>query len=402
MVKPSAATAVLLLAGMAFGASPFCDDCQATRRNFHDLCDYIMKEKREMPTIFVAGYYMRTLVAGYEIFGERRYLDAAIAHADGLLKRQMPSGYWGTGYGRIYLADTASALGEFIVLDKHVNAARRELYLDALRTHVTAIERDGLIHPSGALGTGWRLNPDGKLAEVYRDEYTIASGLTGGEVFTWMYYKTHHDKYRRVAYEALRWILSTMNADGIIPYNLKGEFADLNRHGDAGNDYNLWRRLPYTTSSYVGEGILSFDLYSSKPEWKDEIRRGLKPHIEFLLRTQHPDGTWMDRTPPPEQRSLKAWEYMPFADQTRSPGIINLLIWYHQHVSPDPRVAAAVKKFDRFLLDPNNARSYGMLHRGAHRSEPPSNHPHTYDDIVTSIAGRALADIISPGVDARW
>ena len=126
---------------------PFCTKCETTRANLRELCDYIVTHKRDMPTIFVAGYYMRTLVAGYQIFHDQRYLDIALAHGDQLLARQLPSGYWGTGYGSIYLADTANALGEILALDKFAPPDRRRAYSAALQRFAVAIEKDHLIRP---------------------------------------------------------------------------------------------------------------------------------------------------------------------------------------------------------------------------------------------------------------
>ena len=360
--------------------SPFCTDRQATLRSFRNLCEFISKEKRNVPTIFIGGYYMRTLVAGYQIFGEKRYLDVAIAYADGLLKKQSSRGYWPTGYGNIYLADTGSALGLFITLDRHVDKQRRERYFYAVRRYLLAIESDGLVNPSGAIGTGWRATKKGKILGPYRDEYTISSALTGGEIFTWMYYKTGRPHYREVAYRALRWILGTMRADGEIPYVLAGEGSVLGKKGDPKNDYNLWKRWPYDTSAYVGEGLLSFDLYSTQPRWKAELRKKTKPHIEWLLRTQNPDGSWA------VPRS---------ADQKRSPGVVNFLIWYYEHVHRDPRIVTAIQKFDRFLLDPVRAKAFGLLTAGAH---PKGNG----GDVVTCLTGRAMADMLSPGIDSTW
>ena len=78
--------------------------CGATRDFFKKHCDYVASEQRDNPILFRAGYYLRTLVAGYEIFGDRKYLEPAIAGADKLLGNQLPSGYWPTGYGAIFLA----------------------------------------------------------------------------------------------------------------------------------------------------------------------------------------------------------------------------------------------------------------------------------------------------------
>ena len=387
---------LLLPAAGAQPKSPFCTDCSATRQFFKQLCDYIVAEKSDFTantksarTIFTNGYYMRTLVAGYRILGERQYLDTAIRYGDILLEKQSPRGYWGTGYGNIYLADTGSALGLFAVLHRHVDQGRRRRYLESMRRYVKAIEADGLINPSGAIGTGWRADQQGNITGTYQDEYTISSALTGGEVFTWMYHLTKEDKYRQVAYRALRWILGTMREDGVIPYVLAGEGTSLAKKGDAENDFRLYERARYLTAAYVGEGILSFDLYCGKPSWKREIRTAVAPHIEFLLRTQNPDGTWAV----PDTKT--SW------DQKRSPGIVDFLVWYYNNVRKDPRIAAAVRKFDRFLMDPKNAKAFGILSAGA-VVDPAVSSPETRVDCVTGITGRAVADILLPGVDAQW
>ena len=181
---------------------------------------------------------MRTLVAGYEIFGDRRYLDTAIAYGDYLLGKQMPNGFWGTGYGPVYLADTGSALGLFIVLYRHVDHERQEKYFDAVQLYVNSLQKDGMIHANGALGTGWRdVNGDTMSGPIY-DQYTLSSALTGSEIFTWMYHMTKKDKYREVSYHALRWVLSTMRSDGNIPYILTLESSDWTKRGDPKTDYH--------------------------------------------------------------------------------------------------------------------------------------------------------------------
>jgi hypothetical protein len=394
-----------LAAGVALAGqkSPFCNDCGATRRNLRELCDYIVENKRDMPTIFVAGYYMRTLVAGYQILGERRYLDIALAHGDALLGKQMPNGYWGTGYGNIYLADTANALGEILVLDKHADPARRAKYFAALRRLVDAVERDQLIRPSGALGTGFRARPDGTVLKPYADDYTVSSALVGGETLIWMYKKTGEEKYRQWGHGAVRWVLDTIRADGVIPYILPGEYADPNVKGDPENDFNLWERLRYTNVTYVGEGILSFHLYCGKPEWQAEVREKFKPVVEFVLRTQNADGSWGN--PKPMLRSAvnrSPWNARPFPDRRRSAGAVNVLTWWYNHVDKDARALAAVRKFDRYITNPANAADFGMLHRRPPAAAKAPKPTHTDEDVATALTGRAIADILMPGVDSNW
>lgn len=384
-------TRLFLAVALSFAAisSPaaggkFCANPKATREYFHKLCDYIATEKTNCEFIFIGGYYMRDLVAGYEIFGEKRYLDIAIDYADRLLEKQAPRGYWQTGYSRLYLADTGSAVGLFIVLYDHVDQERRKKYFQSLQRYVDAIERDNLILPSGALDVGFILDTNGVPTKAYGEDYTISSALTGGEIFTWMYHVTKNDKYRQIAYNTQRWILSTMREDGVIPYNLPFSKADLRKKGDPKNDHMVWTNSLYLTSSYVGEGLLSFDLYCGKREWQKEFRAKIKPHIDYVLKTQNADGTWS--TP-------SMW------DQKRSPGIINFLIWYYQHVEKDPRIPKAIQKFEAFILVPENGKNFGMVNEGA---LPPLPKNQASLDCVTCLTGRALADMIKPGVDVKW
>ncbi len=389
------ATAIALLstvfplsAAQAPQSTPFCSysGCAQTRQVFRSLCDYIVKNKSTYPTRFIAAYYMRDLVDGYEIFGNRQYLNTAIAYGDYLLKEQMPNGFWASGYGTVYLADTGSVLGLFAALYPHVGRRRRQEYVNAVQRYVNSIEKDGMIHKNGALGTGWHHVKDGVMTDPIRDQYTISSALTGGEVFTWMYYITKQNQYREVAYRALKWILSTMRGDGNIPYILAMEGADWTRQGNPANDYNLWQKWTYGTTAYVGEGVLSFDLHCGNPAWRAWIGKAVWPNIEFLLRTQLPDGTW-------GKQNQKSW------DRTRSPGVVNYLIWYYDHVDRGPRIARAIRRFDAFFINPTNGKSFGLLNDGA---TPESEAEVGAFNAVTSLTARAVADIVSPGVDSRW
>lgn len=365
--------------------NPFCAkaNCQQTRQLLRQLCDYIVANKSDFPVIFVGGYYMRTLVAGYEIFGDQRYLETATTYADTLLKKQMPSGFWSTGYGAVYLADTGSALGLFIALYNHVDRHRQKEYFDAVQKYIHSLEKDGMILKNGALGAGWRHVKNGVMTDPIREQYTISSALTGGEIFTWMYHITGQSKYRDVAYNALKWVLSTMRSDGNIPYILAEEGANWSERGNPKVDYQLWHFWTYDTAAYVGEGVLSFDLYCHNPVWREWIENGIRPNIEFLLRTQNADGTWAKPGSP---------------DQARSPEVVNLLTWYYRRVHKDPRTARAVQRFDAFITDPQRSKGWGLLGPG----EGPTLWRGVPLDVARSLTGYALADIVRPGIEARW
>jgi hypothetical protein len=51
------------------------------------------------------------------------------------------------------------------------------------------------------------------------------------------------------------------------------------------------------------------------------------------------------------------------------------------------------------MLDPQKAKSFWLLNAGA---IPPKS-PEAYEyDVVTSLTGRAFADMLSPGIDSKW
>ena len=373
---------------LAQDSSPFCadKDCAGTRQLLKDLCDFIVVQKANYPVIFIGGYYMRTLVAGYEIFGDQKYLHTATVYADRLVARQMPNGFWRTGYGPVYMADTGSALGLLVALYPHVDGARQKEYFNSIKRYVTSIQADGMIHPWGAFGTGWESVRGDTLQDPIYDQYTLSSALTGGQIFMWMFHVTGRDEYREIAHHALRWVLSTMRPDGDIPYILKLEGFDWTRRNDIQMAATLWNKQPYGTSAYVGEGIMAFGLYCGNSSWKRWIQQAVKPNIEFLLRSQLADGSWSNS-------GQKSW------DRTRSPGIINYLIWYYEQVDRDPRIVRAVRRFDEYVLKRENGRQYGLLNDGAITGPKDINYAF---NTVTSLTGRSLADIVSPGVSTRW
>lgn len=393
--------AIFICAPCGRAASPFCYDagCKETRRNFKELCDYIVANKASGPqltrhgkpttAIFIGGYYMRALVAGYEIFGDQRYLHTAVAYGDDLLKQQMPSGYWASGYGPVYFADTGSALSLLIVLYKHVDRQHQARYMDSVQRYVDSLQKDHMIHANGSLGVGWEYVVDGKLTQPIPDDYTTSSALTGGEIFTWMYHMTGEEKYRRWAYDALRWVLGTMRQDGVIPYVLAAYGASLTRKGDPHNDFLVWDELRYLNADYVGEGIMSFDLHCDQAEWKSELRRMVKPNVEWLLATQNPAGNW---SAPNQEEGCRAT-----FDISRTPGIANYLIWYYEQVEHDPRILSAVRRFDQFLLSPEKGKAFGLLTRTPLVTPACNN-----QDTVTALTGYALGDILVPGISSRW
>jgi hypothetical protein len=333
-----------------------------------DLCDWMMIHPSQ--AIFVEGYNERTILGAYEILGDERCLAQARRWMNQLLATQKPKGYWGTGYGDVYFADTGSALGLLVNIHRYAGPEDQQRILAALRTYFRLLLEEGdskgrsFLHEDGSLGVGFSTDKEGNIKGDISASYTISTALTGAEIAAAMYYITGEEKFKKIAMDSLRWIFATLREDGQIPYILD----DWNPGRK--NKQELWEAWPYDTSAYVGEGVVAAWTYIDDPAARRAIEQMVKPHIEWLLRTQNPDGSWAK----------------PFShDQLRSHGVANLLLWYHQDVSPDDRIATALRKYIACLLDPDRSRALRVKD----------------DGIASSLVGRAVVDLIRPGTDCR-
>jgi rhamnogalacturonyl hydrolase YesR len=325
--------------------------------------------------LFVEGYKQRTLLSLYEITRDEKYLDPVRTAAAKILAAQKPQGYWYSGWKNdIYFADTGSALAFLANYYKH--ADRNELIAinGAFKAYLDLVLKRGdttgkpFVHKAGSVGIGFQGDEKGGIKNSLNQPYTISTALTGAELFSALYYITGEEEYKWIAIRACGWILDTMAVDGKIPYIWDQGVEEWEPNQQ--NEDFIWNAWPYDTSAYVGEGLIAAWTYIAEPPFRQHIAERIRPHIEWLLRTQNADGSWAK---PLSQ------------DQRRSHGVVNLLNWYYHNISPDPRVARAIRKYYVLILDPA---------RGKYLNIPG-------DPVATALAGRALAEIIKPGVDCR-
>ena len=341
----------------------------------------------ESRTLFVEGYNERTLLALYEITGDRAYLDHVRKWVRKLLDLQKPEGYWSTGYGDVYFADTGSALGLFLNFYKFATPEERKRIDQALQRYFDLLLLKGdtagkpFVHEDGSLGCGFGTDAKGTIVGSLNQPYTISTALTGAEIFAAWHYLKGHDRDKQTAVKACNWILAAMAGDPPpVPQAKPGQIPYL--FGDANNPVyafhaaepelldRLWKTWPYDTSTYAGEGFIAAWTYIDDQGFRQSLGRRVKPHVQWLLRTQNEDGSWG------RKRS---------DDQLRSHGVVNLLVWYYGRVEQDPRVATAIGRYCDLLID--EPRSRYLL------SNP----------IGIALVGRALATILKPGVDCnRW
>jgi hypothetical protein len=356
-------------------------DLQAYLKN---LCDWTLtldvgsgqlKNTKDSPwSIFINGNLARMLMAGYQITGNRAYLDEALRWADTLVQQQRivitskgeEGGYWADAgpIGNIYFGDAGTAATALAVACRFATPARQQIYQRAMDRYVRFVYQGSIDDPQGkgrgAVTTWFVESPAAKGAigtGYYRGHlspqpYTVSTATTAAAFLSQYFALTRKPEIARDAYAAASWLMSTQTPENGIPYIIDG------------TSQVHW---PLAVMTYCGEGFIGVHTLVDDKVARAGLERGVKPSIDWLVKTQNPDGTWG------EKRS---------DDQQRSAGALSLLNWYYLKADRDDRVRAAVDKYIGFLLDPANSRMHGVK------------------ELVrtTGFVGLAIAEVLRPGI----
>jgi hypothetical protein len=331
-------------------------DTDAARAALEVLAAHTLYRPQRAGRLFVEAYFMRSLVAAHTVlspddsadrwFDTHQGLERAIAFADSLVATQRWVGFWHVGYAAIYYADMAAAVAIFPALEPYVDAARLAKYQAAAERFVGGLEREHMFLPSGAVGGGRNpgVDPVQTAVEAARP-YLVSTALVGLETEAWLFHRTGRLEYRQRALAALDYTLSQIVTDG---------FSE-----ELGRKEGCLR-----VASYVQEGWMAMEQLLADPAVTERLRTALVPHVQWLLQSQRPDGTWADAVN---------------GSFARTPGIVNFLIWYDQRCQATPAVRAAVQRASAVLTDPERWPSYGLFRAGPHY------------EVLRALSGRAIA-----------
>jgi hypothetical protein len=339
-----------------------------------DVGSGTLKNTKDTATsVFINGNFARVLTASYAITGRKDRLNEALRWCDGFCVQQEktttskgePAGFWSDlGPGRnIYFGDMGTAATALAVGYRFADDNRKRTYVEAMERMARFVLHGSTGDPQGkgreatasfVISTG----PDhGALGCGYygghlsMKPYTISTSTTGVAFLSTLHSISPKPEYREVAIGATRWLLKLRKPDGEIPYTLDGKIE------------TVW---PLDTLSYCTEGFFAVDMHLKDKDLRELLRKELRPTIQWLLTRQNTDGSWG------ELRSQ---------DQQRSPRAVSLLTWYYRSIERDPKIAEAVRRYCRFILNPANSRAYGVK------------------ELVrtTGFVGLTVADILSPG-----
>jgi hypothetical protein len=163
------------------------------------VCDHLVTRQKERGdgkfsgTAFVDNRGARGLLAAYDLTGDRRYLEAAIAWGEAIIAEQRKDGGYLMGYGyypqgnECYVADGGEIACGIARLVSYVPKDQRQRFLDSLAAYMRY--RDSFRCAGGGIGVGWCMSDYGvrpikrldKLTKIYAPEqniYTIGCTLT--------------------------------------------------------------------------------------------------------------------------------------------------------------------------------------------------------------------------------
>ena len=334
-------------------------------------------QAKRRTSVFINSNLARVLIAGYELTGEKRYLDEALTWFDRLITLQQitetpdgkKAGYWGdfNPDGNIYLGDAGTTTTALAGAIRFADGVRKANYERALQLYANFVQFGTKEDPQGkgrGGSNGWIIQTGEHAGAIgcgyYKGAlstapYTISTSVTGAAFFSCYYSLTNNEEYLHIAQNAVNWLLNNVKPTGEFPYILHNSEQD------------SW---PLDTMSYVADGIVGVYMRSNDEEFKKQVVSKINRSLQWLLNEQNSKGTW---------GKLRS------EDQQRSQGILNLLVWYYDEVSKNPKIFNSIHKNYSYFLNPKKSQQFGV------RELP----------ITTGFVGLGIAEVLEPGITYR-
>jgi hypothetical protein len=355
------------------------------RKTLKAYCDWLIAHRTATGLLeqnstewYRTSYPLRTLLAGFHIFGERKYLEAATACLDKLVGEQLPNSAWSSACrnrpvvdrtaeevekaikGTTNTADVGSIATCLAVAYPYVDARRQQLYRAALQRYAENYAAQWQL-PTGAFTNGRWLGMDMKTP------YSVATG-TQGMSFCALYAITGDARYLKIAERAAGFLLDNWLEDGRpVHHHHQKETASPLKVTAFGDVY------------YYHEAILWVWHWTQDAALKDKIERVYGWHIkgaQGLLQARE-NGVW--------------WPVSETWANSKAAAMPLVLLEYDRSMAKDREVHEAVKRCVSFLCHPAWAERIGVMC-------PPEMPWGKFAMPATGFAGLTLAEVIEPGV----
>jgi hypothetical protein len=339
---------------------------------------------------YTASYPIRTLLAGYQILGERRYLDAVVKILDHLVDEQLPNGAFQQVFrGKptelltpaeidgimkhswLNTADVGCIVTALAVAAQSVDEPRKSVYRAAAQRYCDeyAIRWQ---KPSGAFTNGL----ESGVAQT--GAYSVATG-TEAAAFAAVYAITDDAKYLRVAQKAAAFLAGNIGFDG----------RPLTYQDSRGKEVTPYLQ-PVTHFGdvfYQHDGMLFAYYQSRDPGFRAQIQTAYAAHVRgrrgLLMSIE--EGAW--------------WPLQDSWDNSKSAGM-PLVFAAYSKMARDADVQDFLTLAGKFLSMPRYARRLGVMVEapdlpwGGHSLQSWAG----CAVAATGFAGLSIAEMIQPGV----
>jgi hypothetical protein len=338
---------------------------------------------------YTSAYPIRTLLAGYEMFGEKKYLDASVQILDQFVGEQLPNGAWQQTYRNqptrelstvqineivqhnwMNMADIGSMVTALAISCHYVPEPNKTTYLVALRRYCDEWAPRWQLHSGGFTNGLENGKPQTKI-------YSVATA-TEAAAFAAAYAVTKDGRYLKRAQSAAQFLLNNWRPDG-------RPVAFAHHSINEGRTY-VQPINQFGDIFYYHDGILMVYYQSKDPVFRQHVEKVYRWHVtgERGLISGLGDGPW--------------WGLQDSWNNSKTAGMPLALLAYHR-MAEDPAVARAVVKVERFLGTPQFSRLIGvmvddpLLPWGGHSLQSWAGS----SIAATGFAGLSISEMIKPG-----
>lgn len=367
------------------------------------ICDWLVSHRQPNGHLGVlTGWYtasmpMRALLAGYDIFGDRRYLDAVVTNLDLFVSEQLPNGAFQANIrgkptaeltqaemnqclkDRLCMSDVGSVISTLAVASHYTSGPTQTSYLKAVR-HFCDGWAMQFQQPSGAFTDG-QWFPDIRI-------YTCATAIQAA-AFSLAHAVLGDKRYPQVAANAVRFLLAHVQDDG----RVIGQGPHWQVH--SGKPFPL-DPLFFGDLWYYDEGLITVSQHTSDKALRQELDEAIGRRVfgaQGLLQALE-GAPW--------------WPIQDTWNNAKSIGMVQTLLFARSRGMATPELETVLTGMKKVLCTPEYTRRVGVMLAPVELPGLDNTHVDFYREgyrlswsgltmEATGFAGMTLAEIIKPG-----